>query len=319
MGKVLIMRTILLYLPLFFSCFIGFSQAEIPNAQFEEWIDNGGNPPFQYDEPEGWTTTNSMTEFISAAVKPTSTPGAANSYSLRLYSLNLFGGAWYSSIRNGTATKNMNTNAPDFTPLSGGNAITGQTPIALTGEYIFDKTEIDQGFGVFLLKGFNPATQQSDTVIWGSINFTPTSHFSPFEIVLDHAVNTNLSPDSFIIQFYSSHPNNPVAQANFSEPGLIIDNLEIVSDTSAQQPSSIIEAKQPEVKIFPSPFTDYLMIEAPSIETFSLSIYNLAGQEMGRLKGSRVINLDAIPSGVYVVQLQNRNGETIYRKKLLKK
>gem|GEM_PF-4864015 len=72
------------------------------------------------------------------------------------------------------------------------------------------------------------------------------------------------------------------------------------------------KTKKADVQICPMPIKDHLMnvtfSNLSSQEETSIVVYSLCGKQLlkSSLRGSGTVNLKAIPSGVYLVQFQNK-------------
>lgn len=72
---------------------------------------------------------------------------------------------------------------------------------------------------------------------------------------------------------------------------------------------SEISAKQ-DIVIYPNPFTDIITISG-DVELQSVVVYDLSGKMIKQLKGSeKTISLHDLTSGVYMVKLNMKNGNS---------
>jgi hypothetical protein len=76
--------------------------------------------------------------------------------------------------------------------------------------------------------------------------------------------------------------------------------------------SSMIELKSNSFEIFPNPSSNNISIINQMNIPFSLSIFNLSGQEIIEetvlANGEKVINLSSLRNGMYIIKSQTKDG-----------
>lgn len=70
--------------------------------------------------------------------------------------------------------------------------------------------------------------------------------------------------------------------------------------------------KTPRIYIFPNPCTSHFQIPTTNVEIQQVEIYNQAGQLLRKdiLRGTRKISVEELPSGMYIVKMSDKNGES---------
>jgi hypothetical protein len=86
----------------------------------------------------------------------------------------------------------------------------------------------------------------------------------------------------------------------------------------AEVPSSTSETVVPRLEVMPNPALDELTINLPSNSAdLELRLYNLMGRVVHSTAAQSTINLQGLPQGMYLLQLE-KNGVAVSRTKLLK-
>lgn len=167
------------------------------------------------------------------------------------------------------------------------------------GEYMFWNDSLltgDYGTVSVILKKFNPITQESDTVAYGSQNLLPTatdSIFEPFLVNLQY--KNQMTPDSIVIIFYSSG-------TNLKGGVLTVDNLGSGSLTNNKS----IFNKKINIKIFPNPVNDAvnIVIKDGGIgEKTNLQVFDIYGRMLEETvlnSDSKTFDMSRYSTGVYL-------------------
>jgi hypothetical protein len=83
-----------------------------------------------------------------------------------------------------------------------------------------------------------------------------------------------------------------------------------------------IETKNnyPQYQIYPNPFKDELRFELPFGEAFNITLYDMQGKTVVEINcvGSTYVNLPNLQQGVYLVNVNNKEGKQLYYNKFLK-
>lgn len=286
--------TQLLFLFIFCFSFINsIAQDTITNQGLNRWEKSGKQPPFDWSEPQGWTSSNSLTEFISAGVRETTIPQSGSSQA-QLRTLNIFGENVPAVLINGNFPISI-SDTSKF-PLLGGEPISS-VKTKFYGMYNFETTTAgDSATIVVAFKKFNTNTQKPDLVAIGEINLPPTqSGLYPFSFTINPV--TFDTPDSVVVTILSSKVDDFKA-------GGVLEVDYIGFDKPSILPPSSIPLKN---EVYPSPATSTLTIKAETVGSDYI-IYDIAGkvQTSGTLN-SRFTNLDisSLANGVYLISFDN--------------
>ena len=287
----------------------------MPNTSFETWISSGRPAPFNWEEPQGWKSTNAVTEFIAAGITESNDPFIGNS-AVDIRSLNIFGSNVPGVLANGNPPLEFFPNNT-ITIEKGGTPISSK-PTSLTGHYKFTGASItDSAYVVVLLKKYNTINNKIDTIGIGDMLLEEQSNYTFFTVPVTY-IDTVNNPDSIVVAFYSSNPMSPQANNN-NGTGFKIDNiaLNFTTDLREEKKSNF------SFEIYPNPFYKQFSIHSGSIGKGELRIYSLSGklvQEKALLGQSSLITINAetLYSGIYFIELSNAKGEKL-RKKLVKR
>ena len=83
-----------------------------------------------------------------------------------------------------------------------------------------------------------------------------------------------------------------------------------------EQTTGITEIESADIKIYPNPVKDELRIESGELIIEKMEIFDITGKAIVNLKSANVINVSALPSGVYFVKIETNN--SIVTKKFVK-
>ena len=214
------------------------SQNTIPNAGFENWIDN-----VTYEDPQDWGTLNAATAGLGsiAVTKATATADVyEGDFALRLESLNV-----------------ANQNAPGLATTGIVNIITQEIdggapftarPVAIKGWYKYIPVNTDTASAEVILSRWNSNTQSRETIGRGLFEQSAAvAAFTEFTIPIDYT--SSETPDTIVIVLLSSQ--NGSAQAGSV---LFVDDLSIqLTATAINTPK---KSDLPEFTITPNPTSD---------------------------------------------------------------
>lgn len=280
--------------------YLGVAQ-QLPNADFEDWRSSGQEPPFDWEEPEGWTSSNSVTEFTSASVQRSS-DAYSGSMAAEISTPNLF--EVPGVLVNGVAGFDFATLAVDI--LSAGTPLT-EKPEKLHGWYRYQSQTVgDSAYALVLLKRYDAGTETRDTIAYGAVALGPNTEYSEFEVSITD-LEPDVLPDSIIVAFFSTKPDNLL-----SGGVLIVDNLELDFSTSLRPPEIL---HSPELTLFPNPSMRFVCLEipeSPSITALRVAIY----ASNGRLVLTDVfypwqtrpmLDIGDLADGAYIVRVMAQN------------
>ncbi|MFK7972364.1 MAG: T9SS type A sorting domain-containing protein [Bacteroidia bacterium] len=274
------------------------SQAQtLLNADFETWEPSGKAPPFDWEEPKDWSSTNPVTEFTAAGIRKNSTV-QSGTFAAEIRTANVFGDQKPGILCNGEAPANFITSTIE---VAQGGTPYSITPDRLRGFYSFTAaTAGDSAYVVVLLKKYNTIASKIDTFAMGSKVLQPVATYTSFEVEINDMM-PGQSPDSIVVAFYSSKPSNPLAGGV-----LLIDAIAIDINTSISDPAPVSEA----FKLFPNPVADKLTIERKdaSIQPLTVELYALNGKVLRTatmIGASMRMDVADLPHGVYVLHIKD--------------
>lgn len=278
----------------------------VPNAGFEEWKESGKEPPFNWQEPTGWVSTNAMTEFSTAGVYKVST-SRSGTYACNLRTLNIFGTEVPAAIVTGNPTLNFSTYSVDI--MSGGTPFTTR-PDKLAGYYRFNSaSDGDAGFAVVILKKYNAAMERADTVGIGTGRLEKAEVFTQFSIPIEY--KSSEQPDSIVVAFLSSDPSD------VKEGGVLVVDDVVLQKDGLGVPG--IAEETGALRLYPNPVADLLHLELGAEwregTAKRVFFYDLLGREVlnAEFSGSgTTLNL-SLPAGLYTCRVVDGKREVVER------
>lgn len=276
--------------------------AQEKNLNFETWEDSGNDPPFNWEEPANWTSSNSLTEWTLAGVSKTD-DAQDGDYALRMSSVNISGGL-PSVVCLGEPDLIADFENPSVNIASGGLPVDSPegTYLSLSGHYKFNNNnEMDSAYAVVLLKKYNTMDNKIDTVALGTKSFAQVDDYTTFNIPLEYT-NASTFADSIVIAFFSTKPTDPYAPS-FPALGFIVDNVQITS------PLNVQENQGENLNIYPNPASDRVVI---SNSTKSYALYNANGVVQKTIAiGQQEFSVKELSNGIYY--LKDQNGLSVQR------
>lgn len=114
------------------------------------------------------------------------------------------------------------------------------------------------------------------------------------------------------VTFYVSAHNRAIYRLKFaafegSSTGKIVFNKSVVSTAGVND----LEDKESPVKVFPNPVSSVLNIHAGIDESFTIRLYNAAGQRVMSKKSAgknATVSVTGLKDGLYILQLETSNG-----------
>jgi len=281
-----------------FSIQTSIAQNAIPNSDFETWIPYG-QAPTNYEDPQGWTSSNPSVIFITSPIDKT-TDKYSGTYAAEIKAVQLFGTMPVSMLCNGTAPIDMQNYAVDY--IKGGTPIS-INPLQVSGYYKYtrDTAFNDSAFALVILKKYNVAMQKIDTIAVGSLVFATAATYTPFTIPINYLLG-NQNADSIVVVFC----NQARVMKQMQPIGkLIVDKIKL--DTVLTDISEIREDFK--IGIYPNPSNGEFTIKGT--EEGSYSIVNELGQTVQMIvlsnKNNYTCKVEELANGVYFVVGNNRD------------
>ena len=283
------MRTPLhLFLVLPLALPVALQAQQIPNGGFEQWTSVGG-----YEDPAGWRTSNMVSFYVDGSLTcEVGSPGAVGDHFVKVTDRVLDGmGMQQASIDIGA--QGATRSGFPFT----------SRPDAFNGQWQYHPVGVGHdGVVGAVLSRWNPDLGYREVIANAPIHapgaITGWESFSvPFLYYSD------LDPDTANIMISASQ--------NTSEDGTSI----WVDDLSFGTLQSVPETEAVAVELWPSPASERLRIRAGGAIAEVL-VRELSGRVLSRVaqrSNEVVLPVDALPAGLYLVQLRMADGRTAVR------
>ncbi len=274
------------------------AQDTLTNQELNRWEKSGKQPPFDWSEPQGWTSSNPLTEFISAGVKEVQMQSSGSSQA-EIKTLNVFGQPVPGVLINGDFNLQISDTA-NF-PLVGGEPMT-QVKTKLYGMYNFTAVDTtDSATVVAAFKKFNNSTQQTEIVAIGTAVLPQTSP-GLYSFTVNINSVTSETPDSVVITMLSSK------STNLKQGGVLtVDRVSFTPLTSVKKPSN-----ETRVKVWPSPASSHLNISTQQGAEYA--VLDITGKVLlNGIATSDVValNVASFKSGCYYVKIQSNRTEVV--------
>lgn len=273
-----------------------FAQDTLNNFGLNTWESSGKQPPFDWQEPKGWTSSNSLTEFISAGVVKTEIP-QSGSVQAQIKTLNVFGQNVPGLLINGDFPISISDTGR--VPLLGGEPMTTVKTKAY-GLYNFASSDTtDSATVIIAFKKFNTNTGEPDAVAMGTISLAQTPAGALYPFVIDVQTMTNDQPDSVVVTMISS------GTSDFKTGGIL--TVDFIMFT---QPLGVPVISSPRVLVYPNPAKDEAFIDMGGYNYTNYTVTDIMGKT---ISGNAIeagtmlqrIDLNGYKNGVYFVTLTN--------------
>jgi len=274
------------------------AQNSIPNPDFENWT-TGGLPPINsFEDPNGWSTVNSLTYLLGIqTVTKASQPQFVKSGNFALRLETYFVAALNRPVQGGAATADINVADES---LSGGVPF-NLRPSALEGWYQYYPVGVDTATMAILLSKWNFALGVKDTVGYALFRTAdPVSVYTQFSAELEYFLEDD--PDTMIVGF---------ACSGQFEPG--IGSVMYVDDVSLVfEPVSVNQVRKERKLVYPNPARDEVRFDVQ--EATHVVVRNIAGQvflKQDLTKGLRLLDVSTWPTGLYLFQFNDVSGKPL--------
>ncbi len=289
-----------------------YAQDTLSNLDLETWTTSNSG---LYEEPDfPWKTANPGVDFAGGApVNPVEkvTDAYSGDYAAKMESATIFftftaGALWTGDFQIDIADP---ANSAKFgVPYEG-------TPSNLQFYYKYFPVNGDS-MGIYtILRKWNPATNQQDTIAYAEVRQTETTdEYSLFDLELEYYI-PDTQPDSIEIAFTSS-------AAGFEYMGqlgsqLFVDEIKLINFVG------ITDVLTQEVKVtpIPNPATDHLRFELDkAVPDAQLLIFDAMGRQTTTLVFTTIttqLDVTNWQSGTYYFLLKNKNGHDLSSGKFL--
>lgn len=289
---------------------------ELKNGDFEEWmltLNNGKN----YDTPSDWVLYTQSFQDTNYSGDRSRHLNNSGRFSICIQSLggDITGKDYPSYLSYGSKVGRRG----DVKPKKWGVPYTGR-PMKVKGEYKFynNQNTNDAGYAYLLLKKYNPISQRSDTLAFGSQSFPiasgdfepwGSSGYIPFEMEIEYR-NKIAIPDTMILVFVDSKYQEYGTLNKYNGGLFFIDNVSLV-----ENPSSITDKNEVVAAfvIYPNPTNAILGINT-SLQLYKLVVYQSNGIKILETKSTENLDVSALPEGLYLLEAIDMEGRRVLKK-----
>lgn len=275
-------------------CTVAVLKAQvIVNGGFEDWDTVGTS----YEDPVGWKTSNNLSTAIAGLSVSKDTAAYADSFAVKISSY--IGGfvpeTYAGMITNGSI---------DFDSLGTDGDAINYKPARLSGYYKFSSVAADSGFVVLYLNRYSQTLNRDELVAGGSMALPPASDWTYFEIDIQNEFQNSPDPESFVVIATSTRDiGNP------EESTLWLDGLEFSGILSVADPELVAE-----VKAYPNPASEVLIIDAGVNRFTTLQLFDASGAQLKSVRiddkttGQYQLNVGSLNEGVYFLHATSNDG-----------
>ncbi len=274
---------------------VAMGHAQIPNPGFEDWTDMGG-----YNNPDGWSTLNSMTDAMSIYTCTKGTPGSPGAAYLKLTSKTVTGVGVVPGVAV-CGTLNLTTFQPE-----GGFPFT-QRPDSYDGKWQHMIFGNSQGSIVVTLTKWNSTTLQRDVIGVAQTTLTGMAmSWANFSIGFEY--NSDEYPDTCSI--YMNASGNSPTNSDY----LWVDNLSFQGEVAG----GVQEQNEARgFSIYPNPGkSDFnVAFRSSQPELLQVKLVDMKGamissQQIQTVTGRNLFSLDhlELSEGIYLVNIIGHQG-----------
>lgn len=254
--------------------------AQIPNAGFENWTNNGS-----YDNPNDWQTLNSFTSPLSVYTATKGTPGSPGSSFLKLTSKTVG-----LSVVNGVAA--TGSIDPQTLTVVGGFPYSGQ-PVSFTGKYQHMIYGTSQGEMTATLTRWDPQTSQRIVVAVADQKLSGMA-MSWTNFTIPFVYSDALAPDTCLIVLKAS------GDTPTNNDYLWVDNMSFSGSVA-----NVLEENKDDVLVCNNPSSTIVQIRLLSdVKLSNVSLIDLTGKEQFttlQIVGKEVVvDVSCLPEGEYL-------------------
>lgn len=265
---------------IFTMCLAQLANAQLQNADFEEWI----NPITEQgmdNRPVGWRYMGFMGDEPSMLVHPPSTDAASGNYAITL-------SVWYHYV------KDM---AFQEVPIS-------TRPTALRGSYTYTQNVLDQqGVEVadealvrVLLTRWNTTTHVADTIGSGLSLLGASEAYDTFEVPITYT--NEVQPDSIKVLLDPSRVKRDTAEYYISIPSycsyFTVDALELVEGSTSVDELNAHSS----FSAYPNPAHDVVFLP----HLMDGRLYDVEGREVLTFRRTTTIDVSGLTPGTYTLR-----------------
>jgi len=293
------MNRILLTITCFFASFtFTFGQA---NFDFEIWKSPEREIPFDWSEPENWTSSNRLTEFINPGVTQTSDAHEGNAAVL-ISSMQIFGINTASSLVLGKGVIDF----PNKSILLDKAGLPSDQKLAsVSAWYKYENTQnIGAGQMEIYITRWEPNDTARTIIVYQTVDLPISSAYKQINVSVDVA-DFSIQSDTVIMVFHSDRD----ADLSLGTGKLTVDDVKLsyVSNTVQIDPSF-------QIKIHPNPVSNKGLITfSHNVSTSQIKLYDLHGKVvLHENTMTNTIQLNpSISPGFYFLEIWTEHGRLI--------
>lgn len=271
---------------------VAISEAQIPNAGFENWTSMGS-----YNNPDSWSTLNNMTASMSTYTCMKGTPGNPGTSYLKLVSKTVTG----MGVMPGVAVSG-NLDQTTFLPTSG--FAFNQRPASLTGSFQHMLAGTSQGYIDIQLTYWDSGMHMDMPLASGHLDLSGMAmSWTNFSVPINY-LNGN-SPDSCRITL-SASGSTPT-----NNDYLYVDNLAF-SGTAAGISENHFDAN---ISVYPNPASENLTLDLSVLKdkTVTVNVIDMTGKQILSFDKMTVntknkVDVSSLPVGNYVLNVHTSQG-----------
>jgi len=276
--------------------------AQIPNNQFETWVNTG-----TYDSLVGWNTDNFLAPTCSQAT--TTTPQSGTT-SLKLVTSSYVSSPFTLSLPGAASTGGFNVSGTSINLATGGQPDAARHAF-LKGYYKYAPVLGALGSIETVLYKYNSGTGNRDTIASAIMSLSSASNYTFFILPLVYLSSSN--PDSSIVFFQSSgRALGDLFNTGTLGSALYIDSVYFDGITGVDD----IDQNLISVISYPNPTADMLIIEAKwkSPLNGSIGIFDVHGKLIQTIPGlhdKQEIDVHSLSNGNYFYYLLDETGRKL--------
>ncbi|MBK9255567.1 MAG: T9SS type A sorting domain-containing protein [Saprospiraceae bacterium] len=276
------------------------------NLNLENWRISDRAAPFDWSEPENWTSTNGLTEFINPGVNETSDAHEGNSAVL-ISSLQIFGSNTASSLVLGKGMIDFKTQTIS---LDGAGLPLEQRLASVSAWYKYENNQnVGAGKAEIFVIRWTPNENKRTVLAYENVSLPISKEYKQIEISLDMD-DFIAQMDSVIIIFHSDE-NADISQGTGK---LYIDDVRLGYVTNTDNISV-----QQSFKISPNPVfkNGSITIDGIDFEAKTIRLYDMNGKILlTEFTQTNTIKLDpSVKSGLYILEITTDRG--LYKSKIV--
>ncbi|HEY3387916.1 MAG TPA: hypothetical protein VGK46_15490 [Saprospiraceae bacterium] len=269
--------------------------------EFETWIHDTSNPPYNWEYPEGWSTSNPITEFCSFSVYK-SDASYSGTYAALLKSVFIFDEYKPGVLLLGNANYQFST--LQMQPKDGYDL--DLIPNRIKGWYKMETADPDAR-GIVEIKVLRKnETTQTDSVLLSTVyELSSVETYTSFDFLISYFIPIDTEHDKLSLAFYSNRPSDSTQPSS-----LWIDDVSLDFISASPEPE---HSDVQQILISPNPVVagheTKLIFAQPLVGADEISIHDQSGKLIMRVPVNAFTTECTIPTeswtaGFYYISMQ---------------